>query len=130
MRHHYIDGGKVRDGVLSDRDSIWGSLMGGVIAVLVSEVGEGVVAEFRLVGGSVDLYHRNVSLAIAHVELRSMRERTRSFAPFFSVNECTPSSRYVTPAALAFAPVHISLACTGTCGSGCFNICMYCPFLA
>jgi hypothetical protein len=69
MRHHYIDSRKVRDGVLSDRDSVWGGLMGGIIAVLVTEVGEGVVAEFGLVGGSVDLYQRNVSHDIAHCAL-------------------------------------------------------------
>jgi hypothetical protein len=55
MCHHHIDSGEVRDGVFSDGGSVGCRLVGGVVAVLVAEVGEGVVAEFGLVGGRVDL---------------------------------------------------------------------------
>jgi hypothetical protein len=55
MCHHHIDSREVGDGVFSDGGSVGCRLVGGVVAVLVAEVGEGVVAEFGLVGGRVDL---------------------------------------------------------------------------
>ena len=55
MGHHHIDSGEVGDGVFGNGDGIGCRLVGRVEAVLVSEVGEGVVAEFGLVRGCVDL---------------------------------------------------------------------------
>jgi hypothetical protein len=55
MGHHHIDGGEVGDGGFGNGDGIGCRLVGRVVAVLVAEVGEGVVAEFGLVRGCVDL---------------------------------------------------------------------------
>lgn len=55
MGHHDIDVGEVWDGVLGDGLGIRRALVGRIVAIFVAEVGEGVVAEFWLVGGRVDL---------------------------------------------------------------------------
>jgi hypothetical protein len=55
MCHHHVDGREVGNGVISNGDGVGCTLVRGVIAILIAEVGKGPVAEFRLVGGCVDL---------------------------------------------------------------------------
>ena len=86
--------------------------MVGIVGALVAPVGKGPVARFGLVGGCVDLRFVDEVLelskpgkteGVGNGELK----HTFSLAAFFNVNECTPSSRYVTPAALALSYPHI-----------------------
>lgn len=134
MCHHHIYSREIRDGVLGDRFGAWSALVVGIVAVLVALVREGPVARFGLVGGCVDQRFINKVLelskpgkteGVGNGELK----HAFSLAPFFNVNECTPSSRYVTPAALALSPIHISLALSGNVSSGSFGLRICCPFL-
>jgi hypothetical protein len=55
VRHHDIDGGEIRNVIFCNGHAVRSALVGRVKPVLIAPVGEGPVAEFRLVGGGVDL---------------------------------------------------------------------------
>lgn len=55
MGHHDIDVGEVWDRVFGDRFGIRRAVVRRVVAVFIAKVREGIVAEFWLVRGCVDL---------------------------------------------------------------------------